>query len=368
MGRTRVNTFVLSAGGTAGHLYPAQALAGELMRRGEKIVVMTDARFKNYETAFPGAVIETVPSAAFSDRSFVRLLAAPFEIAGGIVMSLIKLARIRPAAVVGFGGYPSVPVMLAAIGTRIPTAILTPDALLGRANRLVMNKVNLIAANLPLVGYVPKDMSRVVYTGNPMRPEVVMLANSPYETPAVNGPLRLLVFGGSQGAHVFSEVVPAAIALLPQEMRSRLDVVQQCRAEDVDAVRAAYHASGVTAELATFFGDLPARMARAHLVVARSGAGTVSELALIGRPAILVPLPHALDDNQTPNADALVNAGGGWRIRQSELTPQKLAALLTEAFAAPDALARRAEAARSIAKAEGTARVADAVQSLARAA
>jgi UDP-N-acetylglucosamine--N-acetylmuramyl-(pentapeptide) pyrophosphoryl-undecaprenol N-acetylglucosamine transferase len=154
-----MNTFVLSAGGTAGHLYPAQALAGELMRRGEKIVVMTDARFKNYQTAFPGAAIETVPSAAFSDRSFVRLLAAPFEIAGGIVMSLIKLARIRPAAVVGFGGYPSVPVMLAAIATRIPTAILTPDALLGRANRLVMNQVNLIAANLPLVRYVPKDMS-----------------------------------------------------------------------------------------------------------------------------------------------------------------------------------------------------------------
>ncbi len=361
-----MNTFVLSAGGTAGHLYPAQALAGELMRRGEKIVVMTDARFKNYQTAFPGAVIETVPSAAFSDRSFVRLLAAPFEIAAGILMSLIKLARIRPAAVVGFGGYPSVPVMLAAIATHIPTAILTPDALLGRANRLVMNKVNLIAANLPLVRYVPKDMSRVVYTGNPMRPEVVALAGAPYDTPTASGTLRLLVFGGSQGAHIFSEVVPAAIALLPQSMRSRLEVVQQCRVEDVDAVRAAYRASGVTAELATFFGDLPARIARAHLVVARSGAGTVSELALIGRPAILVPLPHALDDNQTPNADALANAGGGWRIRQSELTPQKLAALLVDAFASPDSLARRAHAARSIAKAEGTARVADAVQSLAR--
>jgi len=149
-------------------------------------------------------------------------------------------------------------------------------------------------------------------------------------------------------------------------MRSRLDVVQQCRAEDIYAVRAAYRASGVKAELATFFGDLPTRMARAHLVVARSGAGTVSELALIGRPAILVPLPHALDDNQTPNADALANAGGGWRIRQSELTPQKLAAMLTDAFSAPDRLAQRAQAARSIAKRDGTARVADAVQSLAR--
>lgn len=363
-----MNTFVLSAGGTAGHLYPAQALAGELMRRGEKIVVMTDARFKNYDTAFPGAVIETVPSAAFSDRSFVRLLAAPFEIIGGIVMSLIKLARIRPAAVVGFGGYPSVPVMLAAIATRVPTAILTPDALLGRANRLVMNKVNLIAANFPLVRFMPKDMSRVVYTGNPMRPEVIALAAAPYQAPAANGTLHLLVFGGSQGAHIFSEIVPSAIAMLSLDIRSRLDVVQQCRPEDIESVREAYRVCGVKAELATFFGDLPARMVAAHLVIARSGAGTVSELALIGRPAILVPLPHALDDNQTPNADALADAGGGWRVRQSELTAKKLADLLSEAFASPSELARRAAAARSIAKADGTARVADAVQSLARAA
>jgi len=363
-----MRTFVLSAGGTAGHLYPAQALAGELMRRGERIVVMTDSRFKNYATAFPGAVIETVPSAAFSDRSVVGLAAAPFEIVGGIVMSLFKLSRIRPAAVVGFGGYPSVPVMLAAIVTRIPTAILSPDALLGRANRLVMNSVNLIAANLPLVRFLPKDMSRVVYTGNPMRPEVVALSGAAYDTPKANGPLRLLVFGGSQGARAFSEIVPPAIAMLSKDLRARLEIVQQCRAEDLDAVKAAYVASGVKAELAAFFGDLPARMAWAHLVIARSGAGTVSELAVIGRPAILVPLPHALDDNQTPNADALANAGGGWRVRQSELTPKKLAEMVSEALSSPDDLAKRAAAARKIAKPDGTARVADAVQSLARAA
>lgn len=363
-----MSTFVLSAGGTAGHLYPAQALAGELIRRGEKIVVMTDARFKNYDAAFPGAVIETVPSAAFSDRSFIRLLTAPFEIMSGIVMSLIKLSRIRPAAVVGFGGYPSVPVMLAAIFSRIPTAILSPDALLGRANRLVMNQVNLIAANLPLVRFLPKDVSRVHYTGNPMRPEVVALAGATYESPADNGPLRLLVFGGSQGARVFSEVVPPAIAMLSTDLRSRLEIVQQCRSEDLEAVKAAYVASGVSVELAAFFSNLPVRMAAAHLVIARSGAGTVSELAVIGRPAILVPLPHALDDNQTPNADALVKAGGGWRIRQSELTPKKLAEMLTTAFSTPGDLAKRAAAARTIAKPDGTSRVADAIQSLARAA
>ncbi|MEJ0041974.1 MAG: undecaprenyldiphospho-muramoylpentapeptide beta-N-acetylglucosaminyltransferase [Rhizomicrobium sp.] len=363
-----MSLIVLSAGGTGGHLFPAQALAGELQKRGNSVVVMTDARFKNYATAFPGARIETVPSAAFSDRSILGLMASPFEIVGGIVMSLIKLARLRPAAVVGFGGYPSVPVMLAAIVTRIPTAILTPDALMGRANRLVMNSVNLIAANFPLVRFLPKDMDKVVYTGNTLRPEVVALAAAPYDTPTAAGPLKLLVFGGSQGARVFSEIVPAAVALLPDALRARLDIVQQCRPEDLETVKATYAKAGVKAELAPFFGDLPQRMAAAHLVICRSGAGTVSEIAVIGRPAILVPLPHALDDNQTPNADALAKAGGGWRVRQSELTPKTLAEMLTTAFSAPDDLAKRAAAARGIAKSDGTQRFADAVLKIARAA
>jgi UDP-N-acetylglucosamine--N-acetylmuramyl-(pentapeptide) pyrophosphoryl-undecaprenol N-acetylglucosamine transferase len=363
-----MSLIVLSAGGTGGHLFPAQAMSGELQKRGHTVVVMTDARFKNYATAFPNARIETVPSAAFSDRSIVGLMSSPFEIVGGVAMSWIKLSRLKPAAVIGFGGYPSVPVMVAAILKRIPTAIVAPDALLGRANRLVMNHVRLVAANLPLVRFLPKDMTKVVYTGNTLRPEVVALAGAPYPAIDATGPLKLLVFGGSQGARVFSEIVPAAIALLPAALRTRLSIVQQCRPEDLDAVRAIYAKAGVTVELAPFFADLPRRMADAHLVIGRSGAGTVSELAVIGRPAILVPLPHALDDNQTPNADALANAGGGWRIRQSELTPDKLVAMLTAAFGAPDDLAKRAAAARSIAKADGTERFADAVEQIARAA
>jgi UDP-N-acetylglucosamine--N-acetylmuramyl-(pentapeptide) pyrophosphoryl-undecaprenol N-acetylglucosamine transferase len=363
-----MSVIVLSAGGTGGHLFPAQALAGELQKRGHGVVVMTDARFKNYATAFPNARIETVPSAAFSDRSFVGLLSSPFEIIAGIAMSWVKLSHLKPAAVVGFGGYPSVPVMVAAILKRIPTAILSPDALLGRANRLVMNYVDLIAANLPLVRFLPKDMGKIVYTGNTLRPEVVALANAPYDTPTATGSLKLLVFGGSQGARFFSEAVPAAVALLPDAVRSRLDIVQQCRPEDLEAVKAIYAKAQVKAELAPFFNDLPGRMAAAHLVIARSGAGTVSELAVIGRPAILVPLPHALDDNQTPNADALANAGGGWRMRQSELSPQRLAGMLATAFSAPDDLARCAAAARSIAKVDGTERFADAVLKIARSA
>jgi UDP-N-acetylglucosamine--N-acetylmuramyl-(pentapeptide) pyrophosphoryl-undecaprenol N-acetylglucosamine transferase len=363
-----MTTIVLSTGGTGGHLFPAQALAGELARRGKTIVVMTDARGKTYPAAFPGAAIEIVPSAAFSDRSFLGLLAAPFEIFAGIVMSLIKLARIRPKAVVGFGGYPSLPVMIAACLARFPTAILAPDAVLGRANRLVVNYVRVVVGALPLVRFAPKDMSKVVYVGNPLRPDVIAVAGAPYDTPAANGPIRLLVFGGSQGARGLSEIVPAGIALLPANLKSRLDVVQQCRPEDLEQVRAAYASSGVKAELASFFNDLPARMAIAHLVIARSGVGTVSELAAIGRPAILIPLPHALDDNQTPNADALARVGGGWRVAQRELTPQKLCQMLSDAFASPADLAKRAAAAHSLARPDATQRFADIVEKLAGAA
>ncbi len=359
-----MTTIVLSAGGTGGHLFPAQALAGELVRRGKKIVVMTDSRGHGYAGAFPGARIEIVPSAAFSDRSILGLLSAPFEIVAGIVVSLWKLASIRPKAVIGFGGYPSLPVMIAACIGRFPTAILAPDAMLGRANRLVANCVRVIAANFPLVRFLPKDMSKVVYTGNPLRPEVIALAGAAYHAPAGDHLLRLLVFGGSQGARVFSEVVPAAVALLSAPTKSRLDIVQQCRPEDMESVRCAYAAANVKAVLAAFFRDLPERMAWAHLVVARSGAGTVSELAVIGRPAILVPLPHALDDNQTPNADALANAGGGWRVAQGDFTPQKLAGMIEAAFADPAALARCAAAARALAKPDATLRLADLVEKL----
>ncbi len=361
-----MSTIVLSAGGTGGHLFPAQALAAELARRGHAIVVMTDARFKNYDTAFPAAQITTVPSAAFSDRSALRLALAPFEILAGLSLSLLKLGRLKPRVVVGFGGYPSVPVMLAACLKRIPTVILTPDALLGRANRLLANHVERIAANLPLVRFLPKDMSKVIYTGNPLRAEVMARAFAPFPELAAQGRIELLVFGGSQGAHVFSEIVPAALARLPADLRQRLHLIQQCRPEDLDDVGRAYAQMGIDAELAPFFADLPQRMAAAHLVVARAGAGTVSELALIGRPAILVPLPHALDDNQMPNAEAFATAGAGWAVRQSEFSAERLASLLTEAFAAPDSLAQKAQAARKLAYPHAAEHLADLVEELGR--
>lgn len=355
-------TIVLAAGGTGGHLFPAEALSRELMARGHEIVVMTDKRGTGYGDIFPGAEIVIVPSAAFSDRSVFGLMMAPFEILAGIAVAFAALMKLKPSAVVGFGGYPSLPVMLAACIARRPTAILSPDALLGRANRLLMNYVKAIAANFTLVRFLPRHPEKIVYTGNPVRPEVLALHAAPYEAP--KDVIRLLVFGGSQGARVFSERVPSAIERLPDDMKSRLEIIQQCRPEDLDGVRDAYQRMNVKAVLAPFFKDMPTQIARSHLVIGRSGAGTVSELACIGRPAILVPLPHALDDNQTPNAEALVGVGAGWRLPQNDFTPERLSRMLIEAFADPAELAKRAAAALTLARPNATRALADLIEQL----
>jgi UDP-N-acetylglucosamine--N-acetylmuramyl-(pentapeptide) pyrophosphoryl-undecaprenol N-acetylglucosamine transferase len=357
-----MSVIVLSAGGTGGHLFPAQALAGELARRGRDIVVMTDSRFANYATAFPAARIETVPSSPFSS------LLAPFKIGAGIVIALSKLLKLKPAAVIGFGGYPSVPVMLAATLARLPTAIIEQNAVVGRANRLVMNKVRIVAAAFPIARFAPDDRSKIVLTGNPLRPEVEALWGAAYNMPDATGALRILVFGGSQGARAISQIVPAALTRLPHDMKMRLVVVQQCRPEDIEQVREIYRNAEIRAELAPFFADLPRRMAEAQLVIARSGAGTVAELMAIGRPAILVPLPGALDDNQTPNAEILSRAEAGWTVAQSALSPDFLAQMLIRIFADPAALSRRAAAAHALATANAAGKLADVVEQLARAA
>lgn len=359
-----MTTIVLSAGGTGGHLFPAQALATELVHRGKKIVVMTDARAKNYGAAFPGAAIETVPAANFSSRSVPALVMASFHILCGIVASLRKLRRLKPAAVVGFGGYPSLPVMLAAQLAGLPTMIHEQNAVLGRVNRRVASGARTVAASLPIARFAPKDESRVAFTGNPVRPEVVALAGNPYDAPGDEGPLRLLVFGGSQGARALSELVPAAIGMLPTLLRLRFQIVQQCRSGDIDSVRAAYASAKVKVELASFFTDLPRRMAETHLVIARSGASTVSELAVIGRPAILIPYPFATDDHQSANADVLVRAGAAWCIQQRELSAERLARLLEDIFATPSMLAERAAAAHVLGKPDAAARLADLVERL----
>ena len=353
-----MSVIVLSAGGTGGHLFPAQALADALALRGRDIVVMTDTRFSNYATAFPRARIQTVPS------SPLNTLTAPFKIMAGVAIALAKLLKLKPAAVIGFGGYPSVPVMLAASLARLPTAIIEQNAVVGRANRLVMNRVKVVAAAFPLARFAPADQSKIVLTGNPLRPEVEALWGAPYSVPQADGPLRLLVFGGSQGARAMSEIVPAALTRLPHDVKKRLSVVQQCRPEDIETVRQIYANAEIRAELQSFFSDLPRRMAESHLVIARSGAGTVAELMAIGRPAILVPLPGALDDNQTPNAQLLSRAAAGWCVAQSELSPDFLAKMLMRIFADPLSLAACATAAHSLATPHAAEKLADVVDNL----
>jgi UDP-N-acetylglucosamine--N-acetylmuramyl-(pentapeptide) pyrophosphoryl-undecaprenol N-acetylglucosamine transferase len=354
-----MSTIVLSAGGTGGHLFPAQAVAAELSRRGRRIVIMTDARGRNYGNAFPGMAIETVPSASPSNTGRVGQVLAPFEILRGVFVGLSKLRRVKPAAVVGFGGYPSLPVMIAAWLSGLPTVIHEQNAVLGRVNRLIADRMRAVAASFPFARFALKDKQRVVDTGNPVRPEAAALAHARYEAPEADGPIRLLVFGGSQGARALSELVPAAISKLPQVLRRRLRVVQQGRPEDVAVLREGFVAEHVTAEVAEFFADLPQRIANAHLVICRSGASTVSELAVIGRPAILIPYPFATDDHQTANASVLTNAGAAWLIQQRDLTADSLAQLLQQILSDPAELARRAEAAASLGKPDAAQRLAD---------
>jgi UDP-N-acetylglucosamine--N-acetylmuramyl-(pentapeptide) pyrophosphoryl-undecaprenol N-acetylglucosamine transferase len=361
-----MTTIVLSAGGTGGHLFPAQALAAELMRRGRRIVVMTDARGKNYQGAFPGASIEAVPSATFASRSLIARALAPFEILWGVIVGWGKLRRLNPSAVIGFGGYPSLPVMIAAWLGGYPTAVHEQNAVLGRVNRQMAARVRAVAASLPLARFAPKNAGSLVYTGNPVRAEAAAFSNATYDAPAPGGTIRLLVFGGSQGAHAFGELVPAAVAQLPEAMRARLDIVQQCRPEDIEFVRAAYSAAQVKAELAAFFNDLPGRMAAAHLVIARSGASTISELAMIGRPSILIPYPFATDDHQTANADVMAKAGAALVVQQRDLSPEKLEQILAEMFDAPATLQQCAAAAHSLAMPDAASRLADLVDCLGR--
>jgi len=357
--------FVLAAGGTGGHLFPAQALAGELLRRGRRVVVMTDGRGHNYGQAFPGAEIATVPAATFAGQSALGRIIALGVIAAGVVAALRKMRRLRPRAVVGFGGYPSLPVMMAASLAHIPAALHEQNAVLGRVNRLLAPRVKKIAASFPFARFAPKNLEQVVFTGNPVRAEAAALGAADYMPPEPNGAVRLLVFGGSQGARALSELVPAAIVRLPPDLVSRLEITQQARAEDLALVQDTYSTAGVKAEVAKFFTDLPKRMAAAHLVIARSGASTLSELTVIGRPSILIPYPFAMDDHQAANAAVLENAGAAWVMRQDGLDAEQLSVLLGGILTQPEALSARAAAAKSLGHPDAAVRLADLTEDLA---
>jgi UDP-N-acetylglucosamine--N-acetylmuramyl-(pentapeptide) pyrophosphoryl-undecaprenol N-acetylglucosamine transferase len=352
---------VVVAGGTGGHLFPAEALSVALAQRGVIVDLATDERATRYGSSFPARETHVVPSATLRKSDPVTYVTAPLAILEGAWQSYRLLRALRPAAVIGFGGYPTVPPLIAAGCLHIPTLIHEQNGVLGRANRMLAPFVRAIATSFPgVLDARPRLAAKATHTGNPVRPAVVAAAKAPYVAP-VSGPFRLLVFGGSQGARVMSEVVPAAIELLPAELRSRLAIVQQARDEDAARVKEIYARLAVTAEVAPFFSDLPARIAASHLVVGRAGASTVAELAAIGRPGILVPLPNALDQDQAANAAVLEKAGGAIRIDQASFTPKRLASELAILVSEPKRLAAMAEAARLTGALDAADRLADLV-------
>jgi UDP-N-acetylglucosamine--N-acetylmuramyl-(pentapeptide) pyrophosphoryl-undecaprenol N-acetylglucosamine transferase len=349
---------LLCAGGTGGHLFPAEALAAVLEKRGVAIDLATDHRAAHFK--FPARAVHVIPSATLRGRDPVSLARTATLLALGTFKAWRVIGRIRPAVVVGFGGYPTVPPLFAASLRGVPTVLHEQNGVMGRANRMLASRVTRIATGFRTLKNVDvKVQGKMAFTGNPIRPAVLEAANTPYAAP--EGELRLLVFGGSQGAHVMAEIVPPAIARLAPDIRAKLRIMQQARAEDIEAVKATYNKLGVEAECSPFFGDLPARMASAHLIVSRSGASTVAELSAIGRPAIMVPLPHALDQDQFANAGLLAEAGGGIRLVQREFTPQRLASEIEKLGSDPAGLAKMAAAAKSAGTLDAAERLADLV-------
>lgn len=355
---------LLAAGGTGGHLFPAEALALVLATRDWHVHLATDHRVESYGHAFPAEEMHYVTSATIT-RNPLEAASAILKLGAGALQARMLMARIKPSAAVGFGGYPTVPTMIAATWAKVPTIIHEQNAVCGRANRFLAPRVTRVATSFADVGGAGDVSAKLVQTGNPVRPGVLEAAAMPYGVRNPADPFRLLVFGGSQGARFFSDLIPATVPLIAPDLRARLDIVQQCRPEDMGRVRQAYDLLGIKAELAPFFTDLPKRIARAHLVVSRSGASTCTELAVIGRPAVMVPLPHALDQDQKANAQRLADAGGGWLIDQSELSAARLAGDITRFINEPVRLTKAAAAARGLGRPDAADRLADLVEQIA---
>ncbi len=351
----------LAAGGTGGHMFPAEALARALVARGLKVAMITDSR----GGAFGGEDLDVDVfrvRAAMVGKGLLGKLKTAWAIAIGYIQARGVLKRLKPAALVGFGGYASAPTVLAAGSRKVPVLLHEQNAILGRANRLLAGRASGIAVAFPSVGGAGD--ANLIKTGNPVRPGIVARADTPYAPPE-NGPIRILVLGGSQGARALSELVPGALAKLPDDIRSRLVVTQQCRSEDLQTAREVYEETPIVHQLDTFFQDVPKLMAEAHLAICRSGASTLAELTAIGRPAILIPYPYAADDHQTANAAALDVAGGAWLMPQAALTVDSLSEKVSGLLNDPESLARAARAAKTFGTTKAAENLADAVMRLA---
>ncbi len=354
--------YVLAAGGTGGHMIPAYALGAELVARGHRVALVTDARGAAIPGLFAEGQVHVLPAGRLQGGP-AGWLRAVRAILAGRTMALELFRHFEPTAVVGFGGYPALPALLAARSAGIPAIIHEQNAVLGRVNRLVARRVDAIATAYRDVARVPASAhGRVHLVGNPVRESVIALRGQGFPPIDGDGVFRLLVTGGSQGATILADVVPDALALQPIALRQRLQVTQQCRTEDIDRVRAAYAAHGIAADLMTYIDDMPAKLGWAHLVIARAGASTIAELTCAGRPAILVPLPSATDDHQTFNAREMVQAGGARVIAQTQFTAVELAKQMQRLALEPGALENAAARARSIGRPDATKDLADLVE------
>lgn len=357
---------VLVAGGTGGHVFPARSLAVELLTRGHTLAFVTDQRGEGYGTSIVKLDTYRLRAGNVAGQNLLGRLKALIEIASGWWEARSILREIKPSVVVGFGGYPALPTMVAALQAKIPTVIHEQNAVLGRVNRSLAAYVDAIALSFAETERLDRRYEhKTVVTGNPVRPDIAPLRAQAYPTPAADGTLNVFVMGGSQGATALSSITPKGLALLPPEIRQRLRVSAQCRREDIDAARQAYAEAGIEARCSTFFDDVTAELARTHVAITRAGASTVSELAAIGRPSVLVPYPHATDDHQSANARSLAKAGGAIVLKQDEFTPEALAARLADWLANPGVLAATAARARAIGTPDAARRLADLIDRVA---
>lgn len=356
---------VLAAGGTGGHMFPAQALAAELSGRKCRLAVITDRRGDVWQGNTEGVETYRIRAGGLAGKNFLTRIQSGSGLAVGTLQARKILKRLHPKAVIGFGGYASIPTMLAASFGGYPTAIHEQNAVLGKANRMLAKRVKCIATSFEITDGLPKyGTARVVHTGMPLRPAIAAAIGRPYPSLTPDSPLSLLVIGGSQGARVFSDVVPEALGLLDKNLRRRIRVSQQCRPEDLERTRERYLALNLEADLKTFFDDVPERLASAHLLIGRSGASTAAETLAVGRPAILVPYPHAIDDHQTRNAHAIVEVGGGWLMPEETFTPSELSTRLGSLFSLPAIMTKSAAAAGDAATVNAAERFADLVLTL----
>jgi len=355
---------LLAAGGTGGHLFPAEALAGALLGRGFSVDLVTDERGTGFAGKLASVPVHRIASGGIAGKGLGVRVKNYGRLAFGVLQSRSLIKRLKPSVAVGFGGYPSLPPILAAQWSHIQTVVHEQNAVAGRANRALMKRANRVALSFDTVRYTEQlPAAKKIVTGNPVRAAVSAIG--PYAAPNAGGPFHLLVFGGSQGARVFGRVTPLAIALLPEALRQRLKLVQQVRREDVEDVTKAYRDMGLDAELNPFFKDMPARYEWAHLIVCRSGASSVAEIEAAGRPALMIPLPNAIDDHQRANARSLGDHSAGWVLDENDCSPQALAEALTTILSDREGLQRAAENARNLARTDAAERLADVVADLA---